>query len=320
MPDTLDEQLIKHLTDVHSIEEQALTQMRSAPEIAGEERLSEIFAQHLAETEAQERRVRERLEAHDAAPSKVKDLAGRGGALGMLLFARSQPDTPGKLTAHAFAYEHMEVAAYELLRRLAEHAEDEETAAAAREIGAEEQRMADRLANCFDAAVDASLAEVPADRLDEQLVKYLTDAHAIEQQAMQLLESGPELVQDEELARLFEEHLEETRVHRDLVERRLGAHGASRSLVKDATLRAGGLNLGGFFGAQPDTTTKLAAFAFAFEHLEIAAYEMLERVAERAGDRETALMAERILSEERAAAERIASTWDRTAVAYATVP
>ncbi len=315
-----DEQLVKYLTDVHSIEEQALTQMRSAPEIAGEERLSEIFAQHLAETEAQERRIRERLEAHDAAPSKVKDLAGRGGALGMLLFARSQPDTPGKLTAHAFAYEHMEVAAYELLRRLAEYAEDGETAAAAREIGAEEQRMADRLADCFDTAVDASLAGVPVDRLDEQLVKYLTDAHAIEQQAMQLLESGPELVKDEELARLFEEHLEETRVHRDLVERRLGAHGASRSLLKDATLRAGGLNLGGFFGAQPDTTTKLAGFAFAFEHLEIAAYEMLERVAERAGDRETVLMAERILDEERAAARKIASTWDRTAVAYATVP
>ncbi|HEU4944381.1 MAG TPA: DUF892 family protein [Solirubrobacterales bacterium] len=315
-----DEQLVKYLTDVHSIEEQALTQMRSAPEIAGEERLSEIFAQHLAETEVQERRIRERLEAHDAAPSKVKDMAGKGGALGMLLFARSQPDTPGKLTAHAFAYEHMEVAAYELLRRLAEHAEDEETVAAAREIGAEEQRMADRLADCFDAAVDASLAEVPVDRLAEQLVKYLTDAHAIEQQAIQLLKSAPALTQDDELAQLFEEHLEESLVHRDLVGQRLGAHGASRSLVKDGALRAGGLNLGGFFGAQPDTTMKLAGFAFAFEHLEIAAYEMLERVAERAGDRETVLLAERILGEERAAAKKIASTWDRTAVAYATVP
>ena len=315
-----DEQLVKYLTDVHSIEEQALTQMRSAPQIAGEERLSEIFAQHLAETEAQERRVRERLEAHDAAPSKVKDLTGRGGALGMLLFARSQPDTPGKLTAHAFAYEHMEVAAYELLRRLAEHAEDEETAVAAREIGAEEQRMADRLADCFDGVVDASLAAVAPDDLGEQLVRYLTDAHAIEQQAIQLLKSGPGLVQDEELAQLFEEHLEETRVHKDLVEQRLGAHGASRSLLKDAALRAGGLNLGGFFGTQPDTTMKLAGFAFAFEHLEIAAYELLRRVAERAGDRETALMAERILTEERSAARRIASTWDRAAVAYSTVP
>ena len=315
-----DEQLVKYLTDIHSIEEQALTQMRSAPGIAGEERLSEIFAQHLAETEAQERRIRERLEAHGAAPSTAKDLAGRGGALAMLLFARSQPDTPGKLTVHAFAYEHMEVAAYELLRRLAEHAEDEETAMAAREIGAEEQRMADRLADCFDAAVDASLAGVDPDDIGKQLLKYLGDAHAIEQQAIQMLESAPGLVRDDELARLFEGHLEESRVHLDLVEQRLDARGGSRSLAKDAALRAGALNLGGFFGAQPDTTTKLAGFAFAFEHLEIAAYELLERVAERAGDRETVAVAERILAEERAAAARIASSWDRTAVAYATVP
>ncbi len=305
------EQLVKYLADVHSIEEQALTQMRTAPDIAGEEKLAAVFREHLVETEAQERRVRELLEAHDAGPSKLKDLAGKGGGVGMLLFARSQPDTPGKLTAHAFAYEHMEVAAYELLRRIADRAGDEETARAAREIGAEEQRMADRLAACFDLAVEASLTEVAPDDLGQQLIKYLADAHAIEQQAVQLLESGPNLAEDEELALVFRQHLKETRRHVELVESRLEARGASASLVKDAALRAGGLNLGGFFGAQPDTTTKLAGFAFAFEHLEIAAYELLKRVARRAGDEETAKMAEKILSEERAAAEKVAATWDR---------
>jgi UDP-glucose 4-epimerase len=305
------EQLVKYLADVHSIEEQALTQMRTAPDIAGEEKLAAVFREHLVETEAQERRIRELLEAHDAGPSKLKDLAGKGGGIGMLLFARSQPDTPGKLTAHAFAYEHMEVAAYELLRRLAERAGDEETARAAREIGAEEQRMADRLAACFDLAVEASLAEVAPDDLGEQLVEYLADAHAIEQQAVQLLESGPNLAEDEELALVFRQHLKETRHHIELVEARLEARGASASLTKDAALRAGGLNLGGFFGAQPDTTTKLAGFAFAFEHLEIAAYELLKRVARRAGDEETAKAADLILAEERAAAKKIAATWDR---------
>ncbi len=305
------EQLVKYLADVHSIEEQALTQMRTAPDIAGEEKLAAIFREHLTETEAQERRVRELLEAHDASPSKLKDLAGKGGGGGMLLFARSQPDTPGKLTAHAFAYEHMEVAAYELLRRIADRAGDEETARAAREIGAEEQRMADRLAACFDLAVEASLTDVDPDDLGDQLVKYLADAHAIEQQAVQLLESGPNLAEDEELALVFRQHLKETRRHVELVEARLEARGASASLAKDAALRAGGLNLGGFFGAQPDTTTKLAGFAFAFEHLEIAAYELLKRVAKRAGDQETMKVAETILAEERAAAERVAATWDR---------
>jgi ferritin-like metal-binding protein YciE len=115
MPDTLDEQLTKYLTDVHSIEEQALRQLRTAPKIAGDPELARTFGDHLIETEGQERRVRERLEARGADPSKTKDLLGRAGGIGMLLFARSQPDTPGKLTAHAFSYEHMEIAAYDLL-------------------------------------------------------------------------------------------------------------------------------------------------------------------------------------------------------------
>jgi ferritin-like metal-binding protein YciE len=75
-------------------------------------------------------------------------------------------------------------------------------------------------------------------------------------------------------------------------------------------MRIGGLNIGAFFAAQPDTPVKLAGFAFAFEHLEIAAYELLRRTAERAGDPATVTVAERILVEERTAAARIAASWD----------
>jgi ferritin-like metal-binding protein YciE len=44
------EQLDKYLADVHAIEEQALTQLHRAPDIAGDERLTRVFRQHLAET------------------------------------------------------------------------------------------------------------------------------------------------------------------------------------------------------------------------------------------------------------------------------
>src|SRR5215212_6557250 len=54
---TLDEQLTKYLTDVHSIEVQALAQMKAAPEIAGDERLAAAFREHLDETREQERLV-----------------------------------------------------------------------------------------------------------------------------------------------------------------------------------------------------------------------------------------------------------------------
>jgi hypothetical protein len=61
-------------------------------------------------------------------------------------------------------------------------------------------------------------------------------------------------------------------------------------------MRIGGLNIGAFFAAQPGTPAKLAGFAFAFEHLEIAAYELLRRIAERANDGATVAAAERILA------------------------
>jgi UDP-glucose 4-epimerase len=308
-----EEQLAKYLGDVHSIEEQALVQMKVAPEIAGDEDLAELFRRHEEETRGHESRVRGRLEAYGAEPSKLKDLAGKAGGVGMAFFARLQPETAGKLVAHAFSYEHMELAAYELLRRLAERAGDEATAAVAHENGAEERRMAERLAERFDRAVDASLRD-SGKELGEEVIAHLADAHALERQAEELLEGGIGLVEDEELSRAFEHHLEETKRHLRRAEERLEALGASPSLVKDTALRVGGLNLGAFFGVQPDTTTKLAGFAYAFEHLEIASYEMLKLVAERAGDAETAAMARATLAEERAAASSIAATWERPGV------
>lgn len=303
--------LLAYLADAHSIEEQALTQMRAAPAIAGDERLAAAFEEHLRETERHEQLIRERLRAHGTDPSRSKDLAGKAGGWGMLLFAKSQPDTPGKLTAHAFSYEHMELAAYELLGRAATLAGDEATAAVAAEIAAEERRMGERLGGLFDVAVEASLRGVASADLDEHLNRYLRDAHAIEQQAVRLLQLGPKLVRDEELATLFRDHLDESREHSRRVAERLEARDAGVSKLKDLALGVGGVNVGAFFAAQPDTTAKLSGFAFAFEHLEIAAYELLRRVAARVGDGETVTIAESIAAEERAAAAKIAATWDR---------
>src|SRR5439155_1604365 len=162
----------------HSIEEQALQQLKGAPKASGDSGLADIFRDHLTETEGHERAIRARLEAHGEGANKLKDLLMKVGGTGFLLFARAQPDTPGK-------------------------------------------------------------------------------------------------------------HLEETRGHQRLVEQRLDALGGDPSSVKDAAMRAGALSWGTFFETHPDTPGKLAAFAFAFEHLEIAAYEELKRVAQRVEDTDT---------------------------------
>jgi ferritin-like metal-binding protein YciE len=308
---TLDEQLIKYLADAHSIEEQALVQLKSAPKAANDDELATAFEQHLVETEGHEQLVRERLEAHGAHPSMVKDLLMRTGGMGFTLFAYAQPDTPGKLVAHAYSYEHLEYASYELLLRVARRAGDASTAEAAERIAGEEKQMGERLASLFDQAVEASLrARSPSD-LGEQLNKYLGDAHAIEEQAIKLLEKAPELAGSAELASACRKHLGETREQQRLVAERLEARGAGASSLKDAAMRMGALSWAGFFELHPDTPGKLAAFAYAFEHLEIAAYEELKRVAERAGDPDTVALAERILAEERAAAATIEGLFDQ---------
>ena len=308
---TIEDQILKYLADVHAIEQQALPQVKAATKIAEDPALVAAFEKHIGETEEHERRVRDWLQALGGKPSKVKDVAGAVSGPVFVLFAKSQPDTPGKLVTHAFSYEHMELAAYELLSRVAERAHDEQTTALALEIGAQENEMARRLASNWDAAAAASLKGVGPDEIDEQLNKYLSDAHAIESQAEQMLTKALEIGGDPKLSQDYEEHLEETRHHKSLIEERLEARGASPNLLKDAALKLGAINLGAFFAAQPDTPAKLAGFAYAFEHLEIASYEQLRRVAERAGDESVAGVVQTILPEERHAAETLWDGFDR---------
>src|SRR5205085_8956926 len=130
----IQEQLTKYLTDAHSIEEQALAQLRTAPDIAGDPQIASAFRGHLTETEAHESSIRGLLEARGAKPSRLKDTVMTIGGKGFLLFARLQPDTPGKLLAHSISYEGLELASYELLHEVAARADDGDAALVATRI------------------------------------------------------------------------------------------------------------------------------------------------------------------------------------------
>ena len=306
-------QLLRYLADAHSIEEQALAQLRTAPDIAGEDRLAGALGAHLLETETHERLVRERMNALGKAPSRLKDMIMAVGGKGFVVFARSQPDTPGKLAAHAYSYEHLEVAAYELLARVAQAAGDAETEAMANRIRGDEERMAARIAEVFDETVRASIAGLDPGDLRSRLASYLADAHALEHQSIGLLERAIDVAGASVLEAAYRKHLEESHAHLRSIEQRLDALDAGPSAVKDAAMRLGAMNWATFFKAHPDTPGKVAAFAYAFEHLEMAGYEQLLRVAELAGDDDTMMLAQTTLAEERAAAAAIADEWDTAA-------
>ncbi len=104
MSKRLQDQLNRYLSDAHSIEKQALAQLRAAPDIAGDPELASLFRRHLAETEGHERMVRELLGERGTKPSRLKDAVMAVGGKGFVLFARLQPDTPGKLVAHSLSY------------------------------------------------------------------------------------------------------------------------------------------------------------------------------------------------------------------------
>jgi ferritin-like metal-binding protein YciE len=82
-------------------------------------------------------------------------------------------------------------------------------------------------------------------------------------------------------------------------------------LGKDLSAIAGAQAKGVTDVLRGDKAIRNARDAFVSEHLEIASYEVLWRLAERAGDPETAALAREHLAEEKATAERIASNWDR---------
>jgi ferritin-like metal-binding protein YciE len=307
------DQLTKYLADAHSIEEQALTQLRSAPDMVDVPELAAAFREHETETETHEQLTRNLLESRDASPSTVKDTVMKLGGKGFILFAKVQPDTTGKLLAHALSYEALEYASYRLLGEVAKAAAEQQVEQTAERIAGDEERMMQRLESFYDDSVDASLREVGRDDLQEQLRKYLADAHAIEEQAIQFLQRALSLSEGTPLEQLVRQHLDETRGHAETIEQRLDALGGDPSTLKDAFMRMGGLNWAEFFHAHPDTPGKLAAFAYAFEHLEIGGYEQLKRVAQRAGDAETVQAAESILSEERAVAKKIADSFSTAA-------
>lgn len=277
--------------------------------------LAADFRQHHGETEQQAAMVRERLEAHGGSPSAVKDAVMKLGGKGFLLFARMMPETPGRLAAHAYSYEAMEWAGYEMLRRFADRADDPQTVETAGAIAAQERAMMERLERGFDAAENASHRDLSLDKAVEHVPKHLAEAHALESQGERLLKKSEEIAGDAQLTALYDEGLESTRRHLKRLEARLNSLRKKPSLVEDAALAVGGLNWSYFFQAQSDTAAKLAAFVYAVQHLKIAGYELLRRSAGRAGDGETQALCEEILAEERGYVERLAGSFDIAAQA-----
>ena len=152
-----------------------------------------------------------------------------------------------------------------------------------------------------------------ADDLQSQLVKHIDEAYAMEQNVLRMLDGMISTTDDPEIKRELQQHKLETQQHADRMEKRLRAHDASPSMVKEAGGIVGALMKSVVDMARPEKAGRNARDGYATEHVEIAAYELLTRIAQRAGDEETATAAREIIAEEQAMAKKIEANWDRFA-------
>ena len=151
------------------------------------------------------------------------------------------------------------------------------------------------------------------EKLRRKLVVYVQNVHAMEQNVLLMLDSMIVTTRDGEIVNMLRQHKDETRRQEQrLSERRraLGGLGLA-SVGKDLAAIAAAQAKGVTDLWRADKAARNARDAFVTEHLEIAAYELLERLAERAGDPETAEVARTNRAEEEAMAERLAANWDR---------
>jgi ferritin-like metal-binding protein YciE len=133
----------------------------------------------------------------------------------------------------------------------------------------------------------------------------------LEQNVSRMLDSMISTTDDPEISQMLEHHKEETERQEQRLRERLDALGAGTSTRKQAQTIVSALLKGTVDQVRGDQAGKNARDGYVTEHMEIAAYQLLERLAQRAGDTETAEVARQNRAEEEAMARKIDANWDR---------
>jgi ferritin-like metal-binding protein YciE len=153
------DRLVKHIDEAIAMEESVKRMLDGMIAAMDDPQVIDLLEHHKHETEQQSERLRRRLEAHGATPSMVREAGGILGALAKLPLDLVRSEKAGRLARDAYATEHMEIASYHLLERVARRAGDEETAEIARQNRAEEEAMARKLDELWDLFAEQSLRE-----------------------------------------------------------------------------------------------------------------------------------------------------------------
>ncbi len=144
------------------------------------------------------------------------------------------------------------------------------------------------------------MAKGTQDVIRNEFVTGLVNIHAVEKQAMQLMQRQIERNRDyPEVAARLRRHLDETQMQQQRLDKMLARFGASSSALKDLMLQASA-NMAALIHAASDDEILKNTFAnAAFENFEAASYESLIAMAEAAGYQDVLQPLRQSLQEER---------------------
>lgn len=163
--DQIRDTFLEWLRDAHAAEKQALTLLgQQANRIDTYPALRARIEQHITETEGQVAALDQLLERYGAGSSVVKDITGRALAFAQGMGGMMASDEVVKAGLFSYAFEHMEIASYRILIATAAKLGDQAAVNTLSRILAEEEAMAEWLADNLDAVVEAYLTRLAIDQ------------------------------------------------------------------------------------------------------------------------------------------------------------
>lgn len=133
----------------------------------------------------------------------------------------------------------------------------------------------------------------------ETLIEWLKDAHAMEEQAINMLEKQADRIEQyPEMKKKVRNHLEQSRSQAERVEECIETLGGDTSSIKEGVAKFMGSAANLVNQSAGDEVVKNGIANYAFEHFEIASYRALIAAADQLGEDKIRQTCQEILEEE----------------------
>ncbi|WBH18139.1 ferritin-like domain-containing protein [Sphingomonas radiodurans] len=161
---------------------------------------------------------------------------------------------------------------------------------------------------------------IPQETMQELFITGLTNAHAVEKQALSIITPQVERIENyPEVADRLRLHIDETNQQIQRLDEILATFGTSSSGLKDTVLSMSGGMAAVAHSVAGDEIIKNSFANYAFEHFEIAAYKSLLVMAEDGGFAQFTPLLKQSLGEEEAMAQWLEDALPMVTRRYATL-